>query len=209
MFDNNCLPFNCTFVFIKCDYLVKKKNIISRTYITRNLPLPWKSKKISFSLQKFSIFFCARLRNFFFEFLYYFCLRKAVTATQPVPFTFFWLLFNSLKCLIFFFDVNLVMFFFRYPIHFSKLCVSGIVLHLMQARVSEFFPCYMMILYIFVSASITTKMIGVKNQKYYYDTHKKNLCSKILSISFLYLQTNFCRCFIAIQIFWFCEELIF
>ena len=63
---------------------------------------------------------------------------------------------------IFFFDVNLVMFFFRYPIHFSKLCVSGIVLHLMQARVSEFFPCYMMILYIFVSASITTKMIGVK-----------------------------------------------
>ena len=40
MFDNNCLPFNCTFVFIKCDYLVKKKNIISRTYITRNLPLP-------------------------------------------------------------------------------------------------------------------------------------------------------------------------
>jgi len=45
------------------------------------------------------------------------------------------------------------------------LCVSGIVLHLMQARVSEFFPCYMMILYIFVSASITTKMIGVKKSE--------------------------------------------
>ena len=46
-------------------------------------------KKFLF-LYKNSVFFSAPdYVTFFFEFLYYFCLRKAVTATQPVPFTFF------------------------------------------------------------------------------------------------------------------------